>query len=281
MQSTWLVTNPASAGSNDALVADVLARLSAGGRPVNRIIDLGAGDALPDEADALAGRVGMIVTLTGDGTLSALADRLGAWPGTLLVLPGGTMNLLARALHADRSIADICDSAIGGDAAALQMPMLAGPGVRAYAGILAGPTAIWREVREAMRERDLTGLATQVPRALSATLAPAAMGLDGHEGRWTALYLQPGEQGIRLLGIRAEGMADLAAHGLAWARGDFRAGPHDDLGEMPRAFIHGPQGEELELLVDGEPARATSPAAIVPRRSLVRFLAARGRPRWD
>lgn len=281
MQGIWLLHNPASAGSDAQTVAQVKTRFREAGRPIHRTIDLSEGGLLPDSAEALADGVGLIVTLTGDGTLSALADRLDAWPGALLALPGGTMNLLAHALHGEADIATICEAAIAGRAPAIHIPTLVGPGVRAYAGILAGPTAMWRDVREAMRDRDLAAIAADVPRALAATLAPAAVRLEDRAGEWTAIYMQPGRGGIALSGIRADGVGDLAAHGLAWARGDFRTGPHDALGDAATAMIHGPEGDSLSLLVDGEPADAPNPAAFFAGRSLVRFHALRGLIRWD
>ncbi|WP_306790511.1 diacylglycerol kinase family protein, partial [Escherichia coli] len=43
--------------------------------------------------------VDTVVLFAGDGTINAALSALKDWEGTFLILPGGTMNLLARSLH--------------------------------------------------------------------------------------------------------------------------------------------------------------------------------------
>src|SRR5690606_8339479 len=134
-----MIANAAS-GSHKAEVIDrISARFREAERPIARHIDCGT-ESLPTGAEATAAGVGLVVIHGGDGTITSTTDALAGWQGEILVLPGGTMNLLARALHGDRTPEDIVDRALTGAAQAVRIPVIAGEGYRALAGVIAGPT---------------------------------------------------------------------------------------------------------------------------------------------
>jgi len=277
----WLVINPRS-GSYDAdLVEAIKARFVEAGAPVARVIALGD-EELPDRAAVDSAGVDRIMILTGDGTISALATMLEGWDGELLVLPGGTMNLLARALHGEADALGIVGGVIAGTARAVTVPVVASEGFVAYAGVVAGPTSTWGDVREDMRNLDLAALAESVPRALSATLAENEIAMEGHEERYTAVYLEPAETGIRAFGILADHVGQLAAYGWAWVTGDFRNGPCEPLPVETRLVLRNLAGNAgIDLLVDGEKRRGANPMIFRQEMSRLRFLSLLGRADWS
>ena len=48
------------------------------------------------------GPLWLVANAASDGTVNALATGLEGWDGALLVLPGGTANLLTRAIQGER-----------------------------------------------------------------------------------------------------------------------------------------------------------------------------------
>lgn len=278
MSTIWFVTNPQS-GSFDADLLDlIVTRLAESGHPVARIVKIGD-DELPNAA-AVRG-VTRIIVMTGDGTVSALHESLKGWDGELLVLPGGTMNLLERALHGEVETQEIITALIEDRLTPVQVPIIVAPGLTALSGIFAGPTTAWGDVREQMRNLDVAGLAETVPKAIAATLGEESVSADSVEGSFPAFYLQPASGGIRLIGVRADGPGDLLAHGWAWLSGDFRDGPSDHLGTLPEVTIHGSEaGGNLSLLVDGEKSETADPAQFRAAHSDIRFLSLNGACSW-
>ena len=102
MTDSLFIFNERSGSYDPALVAEIEQLFAQSDWPLSRVRDIGEG-ALPDAAAAKAQNLGLIVVLSGDGTLAAVAESLGGLEGTLLILPGGTMNLLSRTLHGDRT----------------------------------------------------------------------------------------------------------------------------------------------------------------------------------
>ncbi len=274
----WLVVNQHSGSHDPALVSTIAARCADAGQPIDHIVDVGE-DALPDAR--LADTVARILILTGDGTISSLYATLKGWAGELLVLPGGTMNLLARALHGESEPLAIVDAMLTGHMQAVPIPLVIGPGLVALSGIFAGPTTAWGDVREQVRNIDLSGLAEAVPRAITATLGNESVQAKGIAGSYPSFYLQPGVEGFKLTGIRADGATDLLAHGWAWLTGDFRNGPSDMLAVRKRVTIsNSSSAKRLSLLVDGEKAEVESPATFRAAISSIRFLSLTGACTW-
>jgi diacylglycerol kinase family enzyme len=102
-------------------------------------------------SEAEAHGLDLLIVLGGDGTIRSAAARARADQSLLMPLPGGTMNMLPKALYGDRTWED-----------ALRLT-LAKPQIRAISGgavndqpfyiasIIGGP-ALWAEAREAVRE---------------------------------------------------------------------------------------------------------------------------------
>ena len=257
----WLVVNPAS-GSNDKSSAEtVAAALEARGWSVGRVIAF-PDDPLPDPSALDAAGVGLVAAYTGDGTINALVNRLAGWGGKVLVLPGGTMNLLPLRLHRSTDLDAILDLVASGGALALRPNCVRCPAGVALAGLLVGPGTAWNRVRESMRSGAIVEMAKEAVAALrDSTSAPGVLVADrraSREGGYPLVELTPGEHGVQILGYYADAALDYTAQAWATLRHRFREGPHDKLGLTEAIRLKSLDGGPLACLIDGEPAECPS-----------------------
>lgn len=278
MTRIWLVVNPAS-GSYDATVPARLAEAArqGGGELVGTTNFPDEPLPTPDQLDA--DRVDILAVHTGDGTINAAMHAVAGWSGALLPLPGGTMNLLARHIHADSDPATILLDALSPHAVRRPVTMVAGVDadcdIDGLVGVFAGPTTAWGDVRETLRRYDFVGLVEAVPRAIEETFNGAMVRLEGSDEEYPAIYIEPRGGTLRLLGFTADDAAQLFEHGFAWLGGDFRDGPHDPLGEMPAVTILSAGSDDIGLLVDGERGHSHAPLRLRAVPSPVDFIVTR------
>ncbi len=105
--------------------------------------------------EAARQKLEVLVALGGDGTIRRAAEACAAQGRYLIPLPGGTMNMLARALYGDVSWQDALNKIL----AAPSAKTLSGGRVAdkqfLIAAIVGAPT-LWAEARESIRERDIS-----------------------------------------------------------------------------------------------------------------------------
>jgi diacylglycerol kinase family enzyme len=110
-----------------------------------------------DEMDALD--LDILVVLGGDGTIRSAASRTTFRGPCLIPLPGGTMNVLPKALYGNRSWQEILKDTL----TMLQIKTISCgeiSGERFFITAIIGAPALWANAREALREGDV-GLAVQ------------------------------------------------------------------------------------------------------------------------
>ena len=253
----WLVRNEAS-GSNDE---DALAALEgccaeAGFRIARQTCFPDEPLPGPDELDAAG--IDLAAVFTGDGTANSLITALAGWGGAVLVLPGGTMNLLYHRLHGNRDMAEVFALAAAGEARRRRPGVIRCPQGTAMVDLLAGPGTSWYEVREAMRDADMLAVADSAAHALEETLGEPGIACRevGRAEGYPLVMLTPHDEGIEISGFHAETPGELVAQGWALLRRNFREGPHDVLGLLPRLMLESTDGEPYGLLLDGEKAEA-------------------------
>ena len=255
----WLINN-ASSGSNDDAALAALETVCGehGFRVAHRTVF--PEQDLPTAQILDAAGIDRLAVFAGDGTINAVIAGLAGWRGAVLVLPGGTMNLLYHRLHGERTLEQTVAAVARGEAAIRRPSVIRSPCGDAFAGVLAGPGASWGRVREAMREANVAELAAGTVEAIEQTLtgemiACAAPPLGRPEG-YPLLSLTPHETGIEVEAYYAETAGDYLEHAWALLRRNFREGPHDVLGQARRVTLASTEGHPFGLLIDGEPAEA-------------------------
>jgi hypothetical protein len=260
-QRIWLVVN-AGSGSNDGEAQAHLEQCCGRcGFLVERVVRF-PDEPLPDGRALETAGIGLVAVFAGDGTSNALVRRLAGWTGRVLVLPGGTMNLLYRRLHGERDMDEVIRLAAWGKARAVRPGVIECRQGVALADFLAGPGTTWYDVREAMRGADVLGAAQGAAQALSSTLAAPgivcrnpALGIP--EG-YPLVMLTPTGGGIRISGYHAETPGEFVEQSWAVLRRRFREGPHDDLGLAGEIALASTDGAPFGILLDGEKAEAAA-----------------------
>jgi hypothetical protein len=258
-----LVTNEAS-GSNDAGATEALERSCVeAGFAIERMTAFPE-SPLPDAKALDRAGIDLVAVYAGDGTVNALVGALAGWSGAVLVLPGGTMNLLCRRLHGERDLDAIVRAAARGEAERCRPQVLACRQGVALADLLAGPGTGWYDVREAMREADVAAVAAGAANALGQTLAaPGIACRDPALGRaegYPLVMLTPTDAGIAVAGYHAETAGEFVKGSWAVLSRRFREGPHDELGIVPQLTLASTVQEPFGMLLDGEKAESRGDA---------------------
>lgn len=275
----WLVTNSASGSHSEQAVEDLLAQFAAAGLPIDRVVVI-PDESQPDRAALEVAGVDLLAIYTGDGTVNGVVTQLYGWPGHVLVLPGGTQNLLAKALHGDLDAAGIAAAAGKRRAAPVERHLIRTSQGDALCEVLAGPGAKWSDVREAMREGDLGGMAATLGEAIGQSAGGTPVRIVepplGKPEGYPAVRVHPAGEQMIVDGYGAETVADYAKQGLALLRRDFREGPHEEFGDH-RAIVC-QSDEPIELMIDGERMTGGREERFEIHKCPVEFLATSGHP---
>lgn len=260
-RKTWLVVNPDS-GSYDEASFEALTRCFAEqGIVIERVVHF-PDDDLPTAADLDAAGIDMVTIYTGDGTINALVTGLYGWGGSVLILPGGTMNLLPHRLHGEVEAEAIVARVAAGRYERCRPHVIRCEAGDALAGLLAGPGTAWNEVREAMRHFDIVGIAEGAAEAIGeSTAGPTVRLVDpaiGLADGYPLVLMSPGGETMRIAGYHSETVGDYAQQGVALLKRDFREGPHDELGRYDTMTMTSADGGGIDVLIDGEPASLPS-----------------------
>lgn len=254
MSPLWLVTNAASGSNSDAAVDDLVASLSASGFAPARVIRF-PDEELPTREELEAAGVATLAVFTGDGTINTAASTLEGWQGALLVLPGGTQNLLSKSLHGDVPAEEVTGK-LASARRVRRNALRTSQGV-ALVELLAGPGAMWADVRESVRDLDFATIAETFTTALHETREGAGVRVVDPAGTGKS----EGYRAVRMAPVDADCMeadgfdfadwGEFAAQGFAMlVKRDFRQGPHDELGRFPSAVLE--SDGAIALMIDGE-----------------------------
>lgn len=268
MDRLWLITNPhsGSAGAEKCAAIEALCE--------ERGLAIAGRTFFPDAPMPVPGELGdadTVVLFAGDGTINAALGALEGWGGEVLILPGGTMNMLAKRLHGERDAGDIVHMAHAAPRTTA-LPCVEAEGARAFVGLIAGPVTAWAEAREAVRAADLVHLPAKAAHAWKASWEGEVALHDGAAllGRYQAVFVEPRAGGLAAAGIAAEKMADVARLGWAWATGDWRDADNVDETLAPSVLLTSDGG--IRALFDGEPVTLASPATLRAGASGLKFL---------
>lgn len=265
-----LLCNMQSGSQDESILEEIAETCRAAGAPLVGRFTL-PDDPIPDAAALRALDIDLLLAWTGDGTINAAATSVAGWDGAILPLPGGTLNLLSKALHGDRTATAILEDALRGKAHRRPIPTIRSAAGDAFITVVAGPATRWAEVRETMRQDGLIEASREAPDALEemANAPGVSVGRAGKD--YSAIILTPAPDGIHADGVLTEGTGDVLRHGLAWLGGDFRDGPSEPVASAETIIIESAASIGLEL--DGERTETPSPTRFALGISAVDFIA--------
>ncbi len=253
----WLLTNARSGSNNENALEDLLSHCSRCDMKVSRTLHFPDED-LPSAADLDRAGIERLAVFTGDGTLNAAVTGLYGWGGEIMVLPGGTKNLLSKRLHGDVEMGEIVHRVSEGAARRIRPLIARCEKGDALAGLLAGPGTAWNSVREAMRDLDLAEMAQGASEAMTKSTSGAMIHCrEPQRGRaegYPLIEMTPSHRGLQLDGFHAEDVGEFVQQGLALIRRNFRDGPHTRLGLFEEMVLESADGSAIGVLIDGEPA---------------------------
>lgn len=270
MKRLWLVLNTASGSTSAAIVAEFEA--ACGDYVIAGRTDFPA-MTLPDAAALDAVGADTLVVFGGDGTINAATSRVDDWRGACLVLPGGTMNGLAKALHGNAAWTAILGRAPAGILE--RVPVAICGEYSAMVGIILGPAASWFHAREYVRTGAWSKLTRAVRYAARKTFARTIRVTSGtaHTGRHRAVIVTPTLTDLEVATISTRSWFAAARLGIEWLVGDWRTA--SDVRVTHTSSVTCASSRTVSALFDGEPAKLPSPATVVHAMTRLRFIATR------
>jgi diacylglycerol kinase family enzyme len=148
------IINTSSGGGDSESEQKMLSILKHAGVVEPKMWCGGADHMEPSFADATEQKLEVLIVLGGDGTIRTAAEACAEKGPFLIPLPGGTMNMLPRALYGDVSWEDALKNAL----TAPSVKVLSGGRIadkHFFIAAIVGAPALWVEPREAMREGDI------------------------------------------------------------------------------------------------------------------------------
>lgn len=225
-----------------------------------RVVALEAGAFDQQIADALADKPDVLFVLAGDGTARSVAARAGIDGPLIAPLPGGTMNMLPKALYGTTDWKAALRSALeNGEPRAVAGGEVEGEAF--YCAAILGSPALWAPAREAIRTGKLKkafGLARRaLRRAFSGRIRYE---LDNHRPRRTealvlispmiskAMDAPTGLEAAAMDPVSAADAFRLAAHALF---DDWRQDPA--VLTRPTKSVRVRARSRIPAVIDGEP----------------------------
>lgn len=274
MQTLWFITNPDSGTTSQAKCDALEAVFEERGLRLAGRTRFPA-DPLPEGAALDAAGVDTVVLFAGDGTINAALRALAAWEGAFLILPGGTMNLLAKALHDETDPHRIIHAAHGCDRR-VALPYVVAGEHRAFVGLILGPAARWFRAREAVRKGRLGRLLAAVRGAWRATFHRKGVRVEGAQtlrARYQAVFVSPTLDALEVAAVDARDWGSIAELGWEWVTGDWVAARAVTESRTPRLRLR--EREPVLALFDGEPVTLDPGTEILVGRSLETFVSTR------
>ena len=270
MERLWMITNPSSGSASEVKCAAIEAIFEEKG------LELAGRTTFPEEGmpsveDLIAAKVDTVVLFAGDGTVNAAACKYDKWHGKALILPGGTMNVLAKRLHGDIDPHDIVHAAH--EKPVLRaMPFVESGPHRAFCALIIGPAAAWAGAREAVRYRHFKRLIRAVRVAWARTWSRGVTLYDGTRKRrdYKALLIAPEDGWLKITAFSADNFRETLRLGWEWLMGNIHNAPTVDDTRSAHVTVTGRRA--LHALFDGEEVKLACPARISSGTSNLRFV---------
>lgn len=264
----------------------LLAVLDEAGQTGADLIEADPDDPCAQMRELAAQSPDLFVVWGGDGTLRAALTEVGSKTSNLLLLPGGTMNLLPHILHGEKGWEDALRDVIKSPRRKT-LPAGILNGQPFYCAMLAGAPARLAEARESLRRGDL-GKAAGEARAAIDVLNTLHLGARYSNGYAFADERLPTSSVIgAVIGAMTksgEGMevASLAnpttggALNVVWTSffTDWRNAPGVEVAPATSLDIESEDGEQIPVIADGEPVEADDRVHVTFREKAAECLVA-------
>ena len=207
----------------------------------------------------------------GDGTINAAACALADWGGAILILPGGTMNMLAKLLHGDALPAAIV-AAAHDRGRVIAIPSVEAGSYRAFVGLIVGPAASWFRPREMARKGRFRDLGPAMLAAWRRTFG-RGIRLSGAEGLPRLIqgaYIHAQDDHLAVAAVDARDFRAIADLGWSWIVGDWAAA--HAVTEVRAGELRIAERRPVLALFDGEPVSLDPGTRISVGRSREQFL---------
>lgn len=259
------VVNPASGSVGDG-AAQALHEIVRGFGVEPVVTELSHGGIADQIAEAVAAKPDLLIVLAGDGTARLAAELCGPDGPLVAPLPGGTMNMLPKALYGERDWKEALALTLAkGEVRSVSGGEVAGQSF--YVAAILGAPALWADAREAMRELKLWLALLRARRAcVRAFSGSLKFQLDERVAAKTeALTLMcplvskalTEEQALEAAALDPRGVGEAFRLGLKAAFGSILGDWRDDPSVMVdlccsgRAWARG----RIPAILDGEPHR--------------------------
>lgn len=271
MKNLWFITNPHSGSATQEKCAALEAVFIERGLALVGRTGFPA-DGIPDAATLNAAGTDTVVLFAGDGTINAALCTLADWSGAFLILPGGTMNMLAKMLHGDADPETIVHAAHGASRRVALPYIEAGPH-RAFVGLIIGPAAHWGRAREAARAGRVARLASALRNAWRRTFGRGIRlrGVADMDRRYQAIFVAPTDGALQVNAIDARDWGAIAELGWTWLTGDWVAARA--VTQRNAAQIEPYSSRPVLALFDGEPVTLAPGTVVRAGMTAPRFLA--------
>lgn len=274
MKTLWFITNPNSGTATRAKCEALEAVFEESGLTLAGRAEFPE-QKLPTAEELDRAGVDTVVLFAGDGTINAALCALEKWQGAFLILPGGTMNLLAKGLHSETDPHKIVHAARQCDRRVALPYVIAGQH-RAFVGLILGPAASWFRAREAVRKGKIGRLLAAVRGAWRKTFGEHGVRVEGaHElgDSYQAVFVTPDLHGLEVAAVDARDWKSIVQLGWDWLNGDWVAAHAVSEGWTQELRIHG--RKPVLALFDGEPVTLQPHEKIRSGKSLETFIATR------
>lgn len=205
----------------------------------------------------------LVIVWGGDGTHRSVLDTLGRRTSQLLLLPGGTMNLLTRWLHGGQPWERVLWSVLGSPAPRI-LPAGRIDGMHFFCAMIAGVPAQLAQVREDVRRGELgramqdTSLALSGVRSLhlATSFGTDLEHADGHfpPGNVVGALVGPLARNQRMQVARLELGSTWSALEFAWTSfvSEWRNRPEVSMQPADTLHVKSVDGVEIPAMIDGE-----------------------------
>ena len=221
-------------------------------------------------AEAAAHKLDVLIVLGGDGTIRTAAGACSRRGMYLLPVPGGTMNMLPRALYGDVS----WKNALKNTLAHPVTKVLSGGRVednQFFVAAIVGVPALWAETRESIREGDIVDAIKTGAVAFQGMFATKIQYSISSETKGEAEVIavicpliseqmSESEQALEAAVINLENAAELIRFATAAAVGKWRGGGNISLSKTTRVTVQ--STTDIPIFLDGERVKIGKKAEI-------------------